>query len=51
MSKAWNSYTREIMLEMIAEWRAAELGTWGRVLLRRRIGELLDELGGLAGEW
>ncbi len=51
MSNALNSYTRKIMLEMIDEHRTAELGMWARILLWCRIQELLDELGGMAGEW
>jgi len=51
MSKALNRYNRKIMLEMIAEQRTAELGTWARVLLWGRVRKLLDELGGMAGEW
>ncbi|WP_174417380.1 hypothetical protein [Burkholderia diffusa] len=51
MSKALNNYSRKIMLEMIAEQQAAELGTWARVLLWCRVRELLVELGGMAGEW
>ncbi|WP_156443008.1 MULTISPECIES: hypothetical protein [unclassified Burkholderia] len=42
---------RKWMLEMIDEIRTNDHGSWAIVLLMVKVRQLLDELGGLAGEW
>ncbi|ACA89349.1 MULTISPECIES: hypothetical protein [Burkholderia cepacia complex] len=42
---------RKWLLEMVDEVRTAELGTWACVLLKIEICDVLNSLGGMAGEW
>lgn len=42
---------RRYMLEMRDELTGLEVGSWARVLLKIRIAEFLQNLGGMAGEW
>lgn len=51
MVKLIQRVCRANMLEMIEEVRTARYASWSAILLRSRIREYLQTLGGIAGEW